>query len=94
MGQECGFFFPTEIPHISVGWQSKGWQGHVGRGIPSYQDISDYAKEVEGGSEWKVEGGGRGTSKGRNTLGGYLDITRGVNVGKNRYNLVYLGKLR
>ena len=55
LGPECGFSIPTSILHISVGWQFRGWQGHVGRGIPSYQDISDHGKGVEGGSEWKVE---------------------------------------
>ena len=73
----CGFSFPTEIPPISVGWPSRGLQGHVGSGIPSYQDISDYEKEVQGKRNWKVEGGGRGTSKGRNTLGWYLEIRGG-----------------
>ena len=79
MGSPSPLRFPTYLWAGNPGGGRDMWGGES----PSYQDISDYGKEVECGSEWKVEGGRRGTSKGRVTLGGYLDITRGVNIGKN-----------
>ena len=60
-------------------------------GIPSYDDYGKEEGGVDGGRrgtsreniagvgcEGELEGGGRGTSSGKNTLGGWLQLSRGV----------------
>ena len=55
-----------------------GWQGHVGRGIPSYQDISDYGKvEVMGGGGKKSKLAE--TSEGGEYGGGFREFVQNSN---------------
>ena len=80
LGEDKAFSFPTDIPHVSVGYQSPNYRWYKKLGIPSYDDIFNW--ELGQGAEEEV---GRSRLEerpdiergGKNLLGGWLELSRG-----------------